>query len=198
MHDRERVCGLCLPVCMCLPACLSVCLSSVSVCFVFLCLCVCVCVCVCVCGYMQSSIRLYLQESALCAENNKTAERLIVEGRAQHKPLTLDSMYAATTRVQVSAPAHPYMRSACIAIYNPSFTFTAVLIWCLHSLSATCQKPCMCLLVEQGMGFEVFKLRQALGAQRRLCPSSSVPLCCLLSWSECGKGCLERCMIWWL
>ena len=63
-----------------------------------------------------------MQESALCAENNVTAERLIVEGRAQHKPLTLDTMYAATTRVQVRPTAHAYMRASltCITLTDPA------------------------------------------------------------------------------
>lgn len=43
-----------------------------------------------------------VQESALCAENNATVERLIAEGQAQHKPLALATMYAASKRVQVS------------------------------------------------------------------------------------------------
>lgn len=67
--------------------------------------------CVSVCVHVYSSVRLRVQESALCAENNVTAERLIVEGRAQHKPLTLDTMYAATTKVQVSRRAHADMHA---------------------------------------------------------------------------------------
>ena len=43
-----------------------------------------------------------VQESALCAENNATVERLIAEGQAQHRPLALATMYAASKRVQVS------------------------------------------------------------------------------------------------
>lgn len=47
------------------------------------------------------SVCVSLQGSALCAENAATAERLIVEGQAQYKPLALATTYAADKKTQV-------------------------------------------------------------------------------------------------
>jgi len=42
-----------------------------------------------------------VQESALCAENAATVERLIAEGKAQYQPLALATTYAADKKTQV-------------------------------------------------------------------------------------------------
>ena len=43
-----------------------------------------------------------LQESQLCRSNAAAAEKLIAEGRAEHKPLAYDSLYASGKLTQIT------------------------------------------------------------------------------------------------
>lgn len=53
-------------------------------------------------GWLSSECEsVCLQESALCAQNATSVERLTVEGQAQYKPLALASTYAADKKTQV-------------------------------------------------------------------------------------------------